>query len=205
MNRGVNSMMLGLGARGFTKEPVAAPEAPVANPTPEPVPTAEPAAARPPTQQAFADKVILAAGGNPANPPAPTPGVPIGTRPLSTLRPSTTTPAGEATLANQVKSSAMRSWEYNPETQIFTVERNDGSLYRYGEVSREQVASFEKADSKGKAVMDIQNSNVQLARKPAGAKNWIFNKPTERTGALPEGEEDLTRTIPLSSLITGAK
>ena len=50
-----------------------------------------------------------------------------------------------------VDSSLLRGYKYDPEAQEFTAILNNGQSYTHGEVTPEQVADFENADSQGSA------------------------------------------------------
>jgi hypothetical protein len=67
------------------------------------------------------------------------------------------------------ESSALKGHKYNPQTREFEVVSSGGQHYVYGDVSPEQAAAFESAESKGKAWNQIRNSNP-LTHKVMGGK-----------------------------------
>jgi hypothetical protein len=85
-----------------------------------------------------------------------------------------------------VDSSALRGYKYDPETREFHSITSSGQHYVHGDVSPEQVAAFEAADSKGKAWNDIrQNSPLvgkivngeRVAAKPPVAMRSVVIDP----------------------------
>jgi len=82
------------------------------------------------------------------------PGVPI--------RQQATAPQTEASALPEghepVKSSALKSWKYDPQTREFESVTKSGQHYIHGDVSPEEAAAFEKAESKGRAWQAIRNN-----------------------------------------------
>lgn len=68
-----------------------------------------------------------------------------------------------------LKSSALKSYKYDPTTQEFEADFVGGSTpVRYGGISPEQVQHFEQAPSQGKAFQAIKNSGTVVAKRING-------------------------------------
>ena len=83
-----------------------------------------------------------------------------------------------------VESSALKSYKYDPQAQEFEAYTPSGGHYVYGDVSPEQAAKFEAADSKGKAWNDIRQNSTLVAKVINGKRVPI--KPV----VAPEDEID---------------
>lgn len=57
-----------------------------------------------------------------------------------------------------VESSAVKGYKYSPETREFETITKSGQHYIHGDVSPEEAAAFEQAESKGKAWMQVRNN-----------------------------------------------
>jgi hypothetical protein len=84
-----------------------------------------------------------------------------------------------------VKSSVLRGYKYDPETQQFDSITNDGRHYVHGDVSPEQFKAFEDADSKGKAWPILRGNATPIAKGQMGNPQPI---PKAAVTASPEGE-----------------
>lgn len=83
-----------------------------------------------------------------------------------------------------VKSSAIRSYKYDPATKEFEASTASGT-YIHGDVSPEQVEAFEKASSKGKAWSDLKNNSTYVGKIVNGER--VAAKPPRDLGsASPE-------------------
>lgn len=81
-------------------------------------------------------------------------------------------PAAQAAAAGKlpagftpVDSTVLKGYKYDPQAQEFTAITNNGQSYTHGEVTPEQVAAFENADSQGSAwTKFIRNNNVLVKK-----------------------------------------
>jgi hypothetical protein len=81
-------------------------------------------------------------------------------------------PAAQAVAAGKlpqgftpVDSSVLKGYKYDPDAQEFTAITNNGQSYTHGEVTPDQVAAFENADSQGSAwTKFIRNNNVLVKK-----------------------------------------
>jgi hypothetical protein len=69
-----------------------------------------------------------------------------------------------------VDSSALKGYKYNPDTQEFESITTNGQRYVHGDVSPDQAAAFEAADSKGKAWNDLRSSSPLVAKVVDGRR-----------------------------------
>jgi hypothetical protein len=70
-----------------------------------------------------------------------------------------------------VESSALKGYRYNPESSEFQAISQNGQHYIYGDVSPEQAADFEAADSKGTAWNNLRKApGVTLTAKVINGK-----------------------------------
>jgi hypothetical protein len=98
------------------------------------------------------------------------PGVSIGeqTRPFAAAPVKPAIPEGHT----PVESTAVTSFKYDPQANELHIHAN-GKTYTYGDISREDAATFQNAQSKGKAWQAIKANN------PLVKKNGVPVKPTE--------------------------
>jgi len=80
-----------------------------------------------------------------------------------------------------VDSSVLKGYKYDPQAQEFTAITNNGQTYTHGEVTPDQVAAFEEADSKGRAWTQAIRNNNPLVRK-----NGVPVKPVAQAGSTPQ-------------------
>jgi hypothetical protein len=67
-----------------------------------------------------------------------------------------------------VESSVLKGYKYDPAAKEFTAITNSGQSYTHGEVTPDQVKSFENADSQGKAWTEHIRNNNPLVKKNGG-------------------------------------
>lgn len=103
---------------------------------------------------------------------------------LGATEPAIEVPAGHI----PVKSSALRSYRYDPGSQELHITTNTGDGAIYGEVTPEQAKAFEDAKSKGQAWKAIKDNNVPVAKVVDG-KRIPIKPPIEFRSASPN---DLT-------------
>lgn len=84
-----------------------------------------------------------------------------------------------------VKSSAIKSYSYDPESKEFEFVTPSGAHYVHGDVSPEQMADFEKAESKGKAFNQIKNNSVYVG-KIVNGKRVAVKPPKNMASASPD-------------------
>ena len=145
-----------------SKPSAAAQPAPVAAATP----AAPPAAAPKTTASVLEQQLNDALGGKKL-----VPGVPLKNQPAAqgVKLPQGFTP---------VDSSVLKGYKYDPQAQEFTAITNNGQSYTHGEVTPDQVAAFEEADSKGRAWTQAIRNNNPLVRK-----NGVPVKPVAQAGS----------------------
>lgn len=85
-----------------------------------------------------------------------------------------------------VESSAVKAYKYNPDAQEFETITKNGQHYIHGDVSPEQAAEFEAADSKGKAWNALRNNSTLVAKVINGKRMPI--KPLSAASADPLDE-----------------
>jgi hypothetical protein len=89
-----------------------------------------------------------------------------------------------------VESTALKGYKYSPETREFESVTNSGSHYIHGDVSPEEVQTFEDADSKGKAWSKLKSQNPLVAKVVNG--NRVAVKPPT---SAPAGAEDFSSLL----------
>lgn len=72
-----------------------------------------------------------------------------------------------------VDSSALKSYKYDPATKEFESVTTSGAHYIHGDVSPEQAAAFESAESKGKAWNDLRKNSTLVAKVVNGKRMAI--------------------------------
>jgi hypothetical protein len=131
-----------------------------------------------PTARQFTNKVgpmvDEALGNPPAVKPAVSPGQPIYRRTAASTAEAATPAEGSVPPGNipeghtPVDSSAVKSFKYDADAQEMHIAPTKGYTYVYGDVSPDQAAQFQNADSKGIAWGAIRNSNPLVAKIPEG-------------------------------------
>lgn len=86
-----------------------------------------------------------------------------------------------------VESSALKGFKYDPTTREFHSLSQNGQHYIYGDVSPEQTAAFEQAESKGKAWNELRNSSPLVAKVVNGKRVSVQPMQALRSAAPPEG------------------
>ena len=69
-----------------------------------------------------------------------------------------------------VQSSALKSYKYDPTTQEFESVTQNGQHYVHGDVTPEEAAKFEAADSKGKAWNELRKNATLVAKVVNGKR-----------------------------------
>lgn len=69
-----------------------------------------------------------------------------------------------------VESSALKSYKYDPQTREFESVTQNGQHYIHGDVSPEQAAKFEAADSKGRAWNELRKNSTLVAKVVNGKR-----------------------------------
>ncbi len=94
-----------------------------------------------------------------------------------------------------VDSSVLKGYKYDPEAKEFTAITQNGQSYTHGEVTPDQVAAFENADSQGRAwTQAIRNNNPLVKKNGVPVKTATMQNaageviPKSQAGA----QEDLT-------------
>jgi hypothetical protein len=141
-------------------------------PTPEAAPAVEPKVDTSP--KAVEQQLNNALGGKPLQPNVP-------------LKSQGKLPEG----FSPVESSALKGYKYDPAAKEFEAITTGGQRYVYGDVSPDDVAKFEAADSKGRAFGDIRNSGSPLVAKYVGGKR-VAVRPVKAASDLAPDEGDLT-------------
>jgi hypothetical protein len=93
-----------------------------------------------------------------------------------------------------VQSSVIKGYKYDPAAQEFTAITNNGQTYTHGEVTPDQVAAFEGADSKGRAwTAAIRNSSPLVRKNGVPVKTATMqNAAGEVIPKSAAGMDDLT-------------
>lgn len=85
-----------------------------------------------------------------------------------------------------VKSSAVKSYQYDPATKEFHTKYSSGdAIHVFGDVSPEEAQAFQKADSKGKAMQQIKQGH-QLVAKIVNGKRVAVKPSKEFASASPD-------------------
>jgi hypothetical protein len=130
-------------------------------------PAPQPAAPPAPTSTANLTQTLNdALGGKPLKPHVPL------RQQLQTATPKASTlPTG----FTPVESTVLKGYKYDAAAQEFTAITQNGQTYTHGEVTPDQVAAFESADSQGRAWTQEIRNNSPLVRK-----NGVPVKPVQR-------------------------
>jgi hypothetical protein len=100
-----------------------------------------------------------------------------------------------------VESSALRGYRYDPAAREFESITTDGRRYVHGDVSPEEAAAFEAADSKGKAWSQLKSQNPLVAKVVSGKRVAVVKPqattPTtvEAPGGVIQNSGDLTAAL----------
>lgn len=130
-------------------------------------PSPQPAATLPPTSTANLGQTLNdALGGKPLQPK-----VPLREQMKAVVPKANPLPPG----FTPVDSTVLKGYKYDAAAQEFTAITQNGQTYTHGEVTPDQVADFEKADSPGRAWTQVIRNNNTLVRK-----NGVPVKPVQR-------------------------
>jgi hypothetical protein len=156
-------------------QPEAAAQTPLkSEPTPTPSQMTPPAGYKPLPKAAIEKQLNDALGAQPL-----VPGVSLRNQPAAQATAAGKLPAG----FTAVDSSVIKGYKYDAGAQEFTAITKNGQAYTHGEVTPDQVAQFEKADSKGSAWTSVIRNNSPLV-----AKNGVPVKPVAAPGETPAGD-----------------
>ena len=93
-----------------------------------------------------------------------------------------------------VDSSLLKGYKYDPTAREFTAVLKNGQSYTHGEVTPDQVAAFENADSQGSAwTQQIRNNSPLVRKNGMPVKTGTMQSetgeiiPKAQAGALPQG------------------
>lgn len=94
-----------------------------------------------------------------------------------------------------VKSTAIRSYKYDPATQEFEASTSSGT-YIHGDVTPEQAKAFEDASSKGKAWVELKKNSTYVGKIVNGKRVSAIPPRNLRSGVPDVAEPSPAETTP---------